>query len=227
MKLTFIFSNEPGLFRVSKYDIYKTYFELPNEALELPDCEGRLLTIVQGVARLTHAHLHVSCKDIGWKNKLIDLAAIDDGSTYPRLSSKIAAIGFVRYESLSSRSRIIKILNPVNSPMDRRYIPRTRRGRSTLKRLLFPLERYDLHMTEYGKIIADIRDTVLLLAATEKDKSIDFGKDVVWEFNGIHPLWRDNQLIDLRNKRRRNREREAKKQAAAEAKGKIIRKGKI
>lgn len=71
MKLTFTFTDTPDLAALSKYDIYKTHFDFPDEALQLPDCEDRLLTIAQQVGELTQACLHVTCKEVGWRNKLI------------------------------------------------------------------------------------------------------------------------------------------------------------
>ena len=125
MKLTFTFTDEHHLKGLSKYDIYQTHFEFPNEALQLPDCEARLLSISAIVGQLTQATLHVNCKEIDWKQRPVKVGELP--KTYNdkiRRSYFVAAIVLSRL--FFGRSSLTKVIPAPNSPAN--PIPATKRA---------------------------------------------------------------------------------------------------
>jgi hypothetical protein len=68
MKLTLTFADSADLTKVDKDDVYRTYFTLPSQVLELPDVHEKLLNILLAIDLVLASHLFVSCDELNWRN---------------------------------------------------------------------------------------------------------------------------------------------------------------
>jgi hypothetical protein len=225
MKLIFTFSDKPNLSELSNIDIFDTHFQFPDEALQLPDCRERVLSIAQSMGQLTRSCLFLSCKELGLKHQEVVVNSVSTNLFHTlRHNIFVAAIGFSRREGRRDNSRLLKILNPIDSPIDYRilYVPygKTKRKKTTnLARVLRPMNSQyagTLHET----VFTELHDEILyLLALEEPNDNLSS-----WRFLGVHPFWKDETLVNLRVKKQqrfsrdvKKQEREAAKQAKLEA----------
>jgi hypothetical protein len=202
VKLTLIFTDEPHLKGLSKYDIYQTHFEFPGEALQLPDCEARLLSIVETVGQLTHATLHVTCKEIGWKQKLIKVGQVPENHKEKlQNTNNVIGIVFKRFDLSRGRSFInpVKIFAPIHHPFPLHTVQI--KGNPSIGNQQWLMDDRKINSTnaDYFELINRIRDALLPLLKTEESKY----KSLQWAYLGFHPQWYEDSLRKRRNKQRK------------------------
>lgn len=197
MKLTFIYTNKPDLSNVSKDEVYKSYFEIPNEALELPDYQNRIFSIVQIIGQLTKASLHVDCPELDWHELLVAESDIDFRKTH-----------FI----------------PMNATY-LHFANRTARKRKNRSRKLRILATRCSRSEYHYDIVKSIIDSLLEILCTDgnnwHEKHTDF---LIQDSNVVNTF---NRRVKAQEKAQKKAEREAKKRAAQEAKSKKPRKGQI
>lgn len=219
MKLSFIYTNTPDLKNLYKYAIYTKHFEFPDEALELPHIESTLWAISETVSQLTQACLHVSCRELGWKERLVTEMGSDPYGFH--FTVRVAAVVFGRRKPRKRRPqyRTLKILFPI--PLEcRRLFPAAKKA-PNLPHEAAMWKYYD-NNGSFGDACTPfhtLRDLILpLLNAEELTAEMVELNATEWEYVGFHPRWFDNGFNQLTERRRKNEERARKKQEREAAK---------
>lgn len=215
MKLTFTYTNTPDLKAVSKYDMHKVQWDMPDEAKYLIGWEERVMTIAKMVGNLTQAVLHISCKEAGLKDHLI--TPVTNLDTHPRFypEFKTVVINFSHFSAYRTQTKNLKILFPVSSPLPDYMLHRrgTQKDRKNLKKNLFLIDHFqpkDAAQEAYANTVKSLVEQLsVILNASPNEK---------WTHNGFHPWWTDGALIDLFNKRSRSKQAEERKQQREEEK---------
>jgi hypothetical protein len=226
VKLTFIFTDEQHLKGLSKDLVFRTQFEIPDEALLSPDCEAHLLSIVQIVGQLSKATLHVTCKEIGWKERLVKQGKRPDShSDYLRNTNDVIVIVFKRFDLSRGRSftNLIKIFAPISHPFKLHTVPT--KGNPSVGNQQWLINDRKMNDTNaaYFELINQIRDAALDLLKLEEPKYTN----IKWDYFGFHPQWYEDSLRKRRNKQSKpvyvgeeKMRREAKELAKQAAKSK-------
>ncbi|MBZ0285634.1 MAG: hypothetical protein K8L97_33190 [Anaerolineae bacterium] len=203
MKLTFTFTDMPDLKAVSKYDIWQTQFEIPDEAKHLIGYEERILAVAQRVGQLTCASLHFTCKELGIKNHFIPNVPCQGREVYRASVNTLDnyfMVKFSRFTERGGQSRLLRILNQRRPPM----------GRTPY---LLPLDtlKHPTQHHEYVNQIKFLAEQLLMLLNAEPAKHRDFN----WICEGFDPRrydgWQAN-LVKNRYKKRRDEERKQQRE---------------
>lgn len=221
MKLTFSFTNQADLSVLSADDVYKSHFELPDAIRYLIRYEERISAVAAAVGQLSSALVHLTCTELGIKNRPIKLVADPADGRALNHEFKIALVQFER-DYGRGQSRQLKIYQPVSPVMPQLYF--ISQGRSKRKR--YSLSRNLQQMGDwwcktetdraYARTLSLLADQLLMLLNAEASPDAGGG----WRCSGFHPWWTEKALIDRHNKRgkrqeaeRRMRERQAQRQA--------------
>lgn len=197
MKLTFSFTDLPDLESVPSEDIYNSLFEIPDEAQYLIGYEARILAVATAVGQLSDAMLHLSCNELGIKNRPIKITATRNQRSLNN-ELKIAVLQFERSGGYRSQSRQLKIYLPIKPVVPSFYLApqgKNRRQRDSLTRNLLSIGSQWCKTEEqhaYAATVSGLVDQILMLLNAEP--APDSGEG--WSCRGFHPWWTDNALID-------------------------------
>lgn len=209
MKLVFTFAESANLKKVSKYNIYKSNLEVPDEALHLIGLQERVLGIAELAGFFTRAFLFLTCKELGFKNILVN-SQIED--PVPHLFSvRTIYLPFQRAWG-KPKKRPFKILFPITSPYSHH---------PSLISFVSSPSKTDKEWG-YAEKIKHLADQLLVLLNAQPAPTSAYQ----WGCYGFYGNKSDNALVDLFNRRqkkqvaeRRKRERETARKKAQEAKG--------
>jgi len=219
MKLIFTFTNSPDLKAATRLDVYRTSFELPDEVQYLIGYEQRILAVAEMIGSLTYAALHLTCPELNLRQHPIKLTtSITPGTSLSHNICNLVIVfeRFARYR----KSQQLRILAPTLPQVPQGFLVRrgrNRREKHNLKRNLRPIGDYWGTTDEQRAYANNLQHLVeqLLVLLNAKPANIPTEN---WYCAGFHPMWVDNRLIDLHNKRRKQYEAERRKQERLEEK---------
>lgn len=225
MKLTFTFTDSPDLSSLSRDNLYHSYFELPDTALQTPAAKEQVLAIAGLAGQLTRATLHITCKEFDLKNYPIKLT-VEKRYEYERLEH-VWWNTIICFQSFRNRDKFtyLKIRFPIASPVPDppRYSSRKSKRDEQLRYNLFSpqTEGKTDEQKKYLATIQAIAEHGVSLLNSEPLSP----KATPWRYAGFHPFWEDkaaHKLFSKRIKKRRaetrKREKQAKKQQERESK---------
>lgn len=225
MKLTFTFTDSPDLSSLSRDNLYHTYFELPDTALQTSTAKEQVLAIAGLVGQLTRAALHLTCKELDLKNHPIKLT-VENDSPYAKLANAWWNT-IICFQSFRNRDKFayLKVRSPIASPVPEppHYSSRRSKRDEQLRYNLYSPQTQGKtdEQIKYLATIQDIAEHCISLLNSEPLPP----KATPWRYAGFHPFWKDAAAINLFNERgkkrraeERKRERQAKKQQEREAK---------
>lgn len=226
MKLVFTFTDTPDLSALSKDDIYNTSFEIPDEALHLIGVEQRIIKIAEIVGQLTHASLHITCKELNLVNYVIKQASAKPQHriNFSSISLKCdcTIVCFVRRYGRNKQTRLLKILSPNIDYLSRTYfsVNGKRKRDRTLAKNLKRIATHTYPIVESEKTYIENLQAIveqLLILLNAEPVSDYIGN---WKSIGFHPRWIDDNLVKRHEKRLKQIQAEAIKRQKAEARRK-------
>jgi|GEM_PF-5585144 len=215
MKITFIYTDTPDVRALPKDDIYTRNFDLPDSALQIPNCRETILQIADTLSKFTSACLSITCDELKLKNHVVSTKA---ECSY-KIGSNLSTIVLV-FASSSGGNHIerrkLHILYRDHSISLTSQSYYEVYGRSSLSRgLLHDETSWASSDQEYEnrKVLLSVVEPLLTLLNADSSRQ--------WRFMGFRPLWTDNSLMARRKqvgkryeKELRRKEREAKKLGA-------------
>lgn len=210
MRLAFTFSDSPDLKVLSKHEIYTTSIQLPEQTLALLGVEQRVLEVARLVSCFTAASLHLSCRELGIANQLINVETVTNRNYSVQDQQCAMFIQFAgtpqaHYHKRRQQSAVLKILAPKfeifpRQTLSPRFSPRTRgakKARNSLSNNLWPIDigwGRDGSQAEDGEMLQQL---VLQL-----DVLLNASPDIQWICRGYNPSWADKTLFEQQKKRR-------------------------
>ena len=225
MKFTFTFTDSPDLSSLSRDNLYHSYFELPDTALQIPTAKEQVLAIAGLAGQLTRATLHITCKEFDLKNHPIKLT-VEKRYENERLEH-VWWNTIICFQSFTNRDKFtyLKIRLPIASPVPDppRYASRRSKGDEQLRYNLFSPQAQG-KTDEQIKYLATIQAIAEHCVSLLNSEPLSPGA-TPWRYTGFHPFWEDKAARTLFSKRikkrraeTRKREKQAKKQQERESK---------
>lgn len=200
MRLTFLYTDTPDLQTLGKADIHKSNFELPDTALSLSDCKSRVLTIANLVGKLTHASLHIACKELDIKNYLVKADGPDDFHSFRSANwLHFLAIYFERDVYTRYVYKKTNVFLPIEMPglpewNASRHAAKKKRHKSR-KRGTVLIRGYLSNDTSHKEYVDTIRALAeQCLSLLDSDRSAHPGLQA-WQFMGFHPYATDEATV--------------------------------
>lgn len=195
MKISFTFSNKADLSSAIEAEIIKSHFDIPEQALQLPDFKEHVLSIANTIDQLTEGWLFLTCKELNYKNQMISDAKKSDKSI--PFNVRTLSISFFRRFWPRNESKILTIAYPVPHPIDPSRVRKPDRRHKTLRSCLMGIKDFKrLEEQEYLDKIRIISDHCLALLHTTPP--INYAQK--WELEGFHPHWWDYSIAQRWNK---------------------------
>ena len=177
MRLTLLFVNAPKLNSAPAHDIFRTVFELSDEATLLPDFEQIVTEWCGQIAEMTTVSLYVTCRALRWNVKPF--------REIPRREQRravwnAAIFGFDQQNTTELlRGRYLKIPFSVTPPFALFLFRGTRKRGSLRRAVRQPLTVYNEEQSEYMARVQSIAQTGLTLLNTYPAQT--------WTYAGFHP----------------------------------------
>lgn len=203
MKLTFTFSDSSES-EALKNDGINSYFQLPDAALQLPDCRERVLALATHVGTLTQAVLHLSCRELGLKLHPIKLTHSEDVRVNG--SFRDTLVRFQRRKRIKFEYAQIKVITPIKCPFTYALPSRRKGGGGVQNYLIQPqfLNRVQPDQQPYLDTINQLAELCLPLLNADVD-TVSVGQEdnklSLWTFAGFHPHWLDKAAVTKANKK--------------------------
>jgi hypothetical protein len=213
MKILFTFTDIPDLASLSKDDIYTTAFDVPDAALELPDCKERVVQVAELVSRFTTACLFISAKELGLTQHPIKTNHDANGSLLLYLNSGTMVVLFESFNRGRGGKIQVKILAPITPPMAQPYLMRRGKRAKEKHSLAHNLKQLGTYWCKTQTDLAYAADLEKLSQAliTLLNTDISLSEHNRWQCRGFHPWWTDNGLIIRHRKQSKKRELERQK----------------
>lgn len=203
MKLVFVFANSVELAN-SIYDSRKINFEIPDAALQIPDCRERILKLCNQIGQLTDAAFLISNKDLQLRlhpvKSTSNLGHVNNSFYNLVLRFRRLKVKMFKYEY-----QLLKIAAPSESPFY--YWTHRSRGekRKSLTNSLYSPHGLNLERPEQinymNTISALAASCVELLNSDQMATESDSTPIREWSFEGFHPHWFDDRARIAENKK--------------------------
>lgn len=199
MKFTFTFSNLPDIKAKTTAKI-KTSIKLPDEIVHLIGVEERIREIGKQVGTLTRSSLHITCKELGIKDELMNDSSFGDVDKIILPMQFALILYFSRARNKRRTLRIMYPINPQEIGMPDVFIRDCHRKRgkggkslvNNLKQFTDSWVKTEEQRNYFASIQSINQQLDVLLNTDPKTRNRWF-----WQLQGFHPFWHDESIRNL------------------------------
>lgn len=193
MRLTLLFVNAPKLELAPPHEIFRTVFELPDEAATVDDFAQVVTGLCEQIAEMTTVSLYVTCRALRWNMNVFQEIEKREAR---RAVWNAAIFGFDQHHPDEAlRGRYLKIPFSIMPPFELFLFRGTRKRGSLRRAVRQPLNPLNEEQTEYMARVQTISETSLALLNAHPNQ--------MWVYAGFHP---DRFDISLYKQYARNEE---------------------